>query len=423
MKHKKQGVCKMKKILAIIAILGLVGLLSSCGKKNDENTVKYWTFFTGGDGDYMKAMVDKFNSEDHGFKVDLSVVDWGSYYTKLSTSFLSGDLPDVAITHSAMLSNIPAYGETLSVEEIDTTFDWKQFPNSTASTVLIDNKHMAVPLDTHGFVLYYNPSLVAGTSLVDANGNWLANSWADLMTGLEEVKTKNPDIQPLGLNNPDVAFMWTWYSFYRQAGGVNFIDADGYLDVDIEVATRTLSALKDAIDKGYNKLGYNGTSDLMQEGRIAVAIEGTWTAGAIRPKQPDVKSILMPPFFGKTGSWANNHVLFFPKNSEEVTQKQKNALIFSQWLLDNGNMWAKAGHIPSKTTVQDSDEYKANPNSIYKELAGNMYPWPKNKNLGLVTESGVLVNQLQRYLNGDITSVEQVFTDANKEIANLQNVK
>lgn len=416
----------MKKILSImtkITMLALLGLITSCGTKTDENTVKYWTFFTGGDGNYMSEMVDKFNSEDHGFKVDLSVIDWGSYYTKLSTSFLSGDLPDIAISHSAMLSTLPSYGETLSIEEIDSNFDWNQFPKSTNNAVLLDNKHMGVPLDTHGFVLYYIPSLVAGTSLVDANGNWVANSWADLMKGLEEIKTKNPDIRPLGLNNPDVAFMWTWYSFYRQAGGVNFIDENGTLNVDIGPATTALNALKDAIDKGYNKLGYNSTADLMQEGRIAVAIEGTWTAGSIRPKQPEVKSILMPPFFGKTGSWANNHVIFFPKHGEEISQKQKNALLFSQWLLDNGNMWAKAGHIPSKTSVQESDEYKANPNYVFKDLADDMYPWPKNKNLNLVTESGVLVNQLQLYLNGDVTSVEQLFADANKEIANLQNVK
>ncbi|MGL5722599.1 MAG: extracellular solute-binding protein [Brevinema sp.] len=405
----------MKKSL----ILSMLFALAACGggSSDGKTEIQYWSFFTGGDGGYMEELVNRFNAESTDIKVTMTPVDWFSYYTKLSTSYLSGELPDIAVSHSSRIPTLPTYGDLYSVEDIG-DFDWSQFPESTANQVLVDGKHLGVPMDTHGWVMYYNPDLIQGSSLIDAQGNWVANSWDALMKGLGEVQAMHPNIQALGINNPDVAFVWTWYSFYRQAGGQKFLTADGYLDVDIAPATRALNALRDVYTRGYGRTGQRTTSDLMQEGKIAVAFEGVWTAGAIRPKQPQVVGMPIPNFFGKPGGWGDNHILFFPKSSaSDAGDKQKAALKFAQWLLDNGASWARAGHVPAKIAVQESDEYKNNPNSVFKDISLTLTAWPKNEYLNLAID-GVLETALQAYLEGAITNPSEVFTKANQEIRN-----
>lgn len=405
----------MKKLAVLLSLV----LLSACGGTDSKKTqIQFWSFFTGGDGGYMQELVDKFNAENKDVQVTMTVVDWYTYYTKLSTSYLSGDMPDIATSHSHRIPMLPSYGDVYTVEDIG-DFDWAQFPQTTADNVLVDGKHFGVPLDTHGWVMYYNPEFVKGTSLVDAEGKWIASSWDALMKGLEEVKVKNPGIQPLGINNPDVAFVWTWYSFYRQAGGKKYLTEDGYLDVDLPAATKALNAIKSAADKGYMVLGNRVTSDLMQEGKVAVIFEGVWTAGAIRPKQPGVVGQPIPSLFGQEGGWGDNHILFFPKGGKEPAgDKQKASLKFAQWLVDNGASWARAGHVPSKTAVQESQEYLNNPNSVFKAISVTMKPWPKNEFVSLALDGGVLENALQGYLEGKITNPADVFTKANAEIKN-----
>ncbi|MGL5955584.1 MAG: extracellular solute-binding protein [Brevinema sp.] len=406
----------MKKIIVLSTIL----FLSACGRINDgKQRIQYWSFFTGGDGGYMRDLVDQFNAESEDTYVTMTVVDWNSYYTKLSTAYLSGDLPDIATSHAHRISTLSSYGEVYTVEEIG-DFDWTQFPQTTANNVLFNGKHFGVPLDTHGWVMYYNPEYVAGTSLVDIQGRWVANSWDSLMKGLAEVKEKYPDIYALGIGNPTDPLVWTWYSFYRQLGGQKFLTEGGFLDVDLPIATRAMNAIKSAIDNGFMPLGSSAISDLMQEGKIAVIFEGVWTAGAIRPKQPQVVAQPIPALFGNIpGGWGDNHILFFPKSTNNPPgAKQQAALKFAQWLIDNGAYWANAGHVPSKKSVQDSQEYLENPNSIFKDIATTMHPWPSNEYVTLFLDGGVIHNALQSYLEGNTTDMAQVIIKANEEIKN-----
>src|SRR5512132_3879100 len=43
----------------------------------------YWNGFTGGDGPFMKALVDKFNAANPNIKVTMNVYEWADYYQKV----------------------------------------------------------------------------------------------------------------------------------------------------------------------------------------------------------------------------------------------------------------------------------------------------------------------------------------------------
>lgn len=409
----------MKKILIILSVVAL-SFLASCGKskREDKTPLEFWTFFSGGDGEYMEKLVTAYNNANPDNPVKAIIVDWGTYYTKLSTAYLGDSLPDIATAHAHMLNAVLTYGKLTDINEIDETFDFGQFPKTTENNVIIDEKHLAIPFDTHGWVMYYNPYFVKGTSLVNLEGEWEANTWEDLTKGLNEVKKKHPNVMPITINNPDTAFQWTWYTLYKQAGGNKFLNEDGMLELDKEPAQKALDALKSLFDKGYALKGHNGSFDFMKEGKAAITFEGVWIAGGLREANPNIKAQTIPPFMGKEVAWGTGHVLIVPRRKKSNTRREERAVKFAQWMIDNGALWANAGHIPAQIKAQESEEYKNNPNSVFKDLSIKLATWPKSEYLDTVIggQISILENQLDKYINGNIKTIDEIIKNVNEEL-------
>src|SRR4051812_6158948 len=114
------GQC-MKKTGMILASVVLAGsVLSGCSssggktaetpgknesvdKSSSPVNLKYWVPFSGGDGDFMKAMVDKFNQSQQDVKVEMLNVKNEEYYTKLRTALVAKQGPDVSVAHISKL--------------------------------------------------------------------------------------------------------------------------------------------------------------------------------------------------------------------------------------------------------------------------------------------------------------------------------
>jgi multiple sugar transport system substrate-binding protein len=67
---------------------------------------------------------------------------------------------------------------------------------------------------------------------------------------------------------------------------------------------------------------------------------------------------------------------------DENPEKRKAAAIFGNWIADNGQVWAKAGHIPSKPSVFEKQEFKDLPyRSDYVSVANTVkFNKPSTKN-------------------------------------------
>lgn len=407
--------------LASVIVLSIALVSIGCGGKDNSSGIKpleYWTFFSGGDGEYMTKLVSDYNKANPDNPVNAVIVDWGTYYTKLSTAYLGGTLPDIGTAHAHMLSTILTYGDLSVIDDVDPNFNWAQFPKATIDNITVDGKHLAIPFDTHGWVMYYNPELLKGTSLVDSNGDWKAKTWDELLAGLSEVKAKNPNIMPITINNPDTAFQWTWYSLYKQAGGEKFLNKDGLVELDTQAAKKALDALKTIYDKGYATKGHNSSLDFMKERKAAITFEGVWIAGALRESTPEIKARTIPAFLGKELAWGTGHIFILPKGNKVDPEKQARAVKFAQWLVDNGAIWANAGHIPAKIAVQESKEYKDNPNSVFQGLSTKVAPWPQSEYLDIAIggQISIVANYIDQYLNGTITDINDMVKKINTEI-------
>lgn len=69
----------MKKIFLSLVLVIMSIIFINCGgsKSSSNKDLEYWTFFTGGDGEFMRELVNKYNSENPDNKVNMIIVDWG----------------------------------------------------------------------------------------------------------------------------------------------------------------------------------------------------------------------------------------------------------------------------------------------------------------------------------------------------------
>ena len=127
-----------------------------------EHELMFWSLFSGGEGNVMVEFVDNYNATNPEYTVRNVQLDWGEYYTKLTTAVAVGKGPDIGISHLAKLPELYDLGVVTALDDAAAAidFDWSQVNQNNLAACTIDGSKYAVPLDTHPNVLYYNKDLL-----------------------------------------------------------------------------------------------------------------------------------------------------------------------------------------------------------------------------------------------------------------------
>ncbi len=78
---------------------GRVGGGGATGYSGPKVALQFWNGFTGGDGPFMKRLVDQFNAEHQNIAVSMNTMQWADYYAKLPAAVTAGKGPDIGIMH------------------------------------------------------------------------------------------------------------------------------------------------------------------------------------------------------------------------------------------------------------------------------------------------------------------------------------
>jgi GH43 family beta-xylosidase len=114
--------------------------------------ITFWSPFSGGDGQFMDALVQQYNNEntDH-VKVEQINNNSGDYYTKLATAIVTEEAPDIAIVHSSKYSQYTPAGFLTDMNELalEAGVHWEDFNPTIMKSTVMNDKHYGIPLDTH----------------------------------------------------------------------------------------------------------------------------------------------------------------------------------------------------------------------------------------------------------------------------------
>ncbi|MEK5477937.1 ABC transporter substrate-binding protein [Paenibacillus sp. FSL R5-0407] len=355
----------------------------------EKVSLSFWTLFSGGDGDNMQAMIDAFNKEHPNIQVKNTKLEWGEYYTKLITAVGNGNGPDVGISHISRLPDLIDQGVVSELDDVaeEAGVDWATFNQNILEASIVDGAHYAVPIDTHPFIMYYNKKLLKEAGLLDDEGKPIMEQSADgFVTFLTTLKEKLPQkVTPFAMSNANDDPFRLWWALYSQLGGNDVVSDDlNSAQIDTDKAVKAAQYVQDLFHKHkVIKLNDPDFYKNFQSGTAAIMMTGVWATGTWEStKDLEFGAMPIPKVFDQEATWGDSHTVILPVTKKEDPAKRKAAITFANWLADNGQVWAKAGHIPSKPSVFEKQEFKDLPyRSDYVSVASTVkFNKPSTKN-------------------------------------------
>ncbi|MCJ8007492.1 ABC transporter substrate-binding protein [Lederbergia wuyishanensis] len=372
--------------LMILALLVGCQSGSSGSKSNGKIKLVMWDLFSGGDGDFMKEMINEFNKSQSDIEVETVTLEWAEYYTKLVTAVAAGKGPDIGISHTSKLPEIVDQGLATELDPLADSIklDWDSYNKNILDATVFDGKHYAVPIDTHPIVFYYNKKHLDAAGLLDENGmpkiESGAKGFSDFMNTLKANDSKLTTFAfPTAGDDP----FRLWWALYHQLGGYDVVSDDlTSPQIDKPKAIEAANFMKDLYYKDkVIPLNMEDFYQPFQTGNAATIITGVWATGTFEKTEGlDFGVIPLPTLYNTSATWGDSHTIFLPVQKKEDTEKAQAALQFANFIADHGQIWTRAGHIPSKTTVVESEEFKNLPYRSDYEKAAQQVVFPKQSN-------------------------------------------
>lgn len=370
----------MKKLVFWVALLVVFVLPAAVSA---QIVVNFWNNFSGGDGEFMSAMVQKFNETHPGIKVEMSGVTWEDYYNRLLTSIAGGIGPDVAIMHT---THVPAYASQGMLLPLDEELAGRSIPiddyvESAWVALNYNGQQYGIPLDVHPWVLYYNKDILGQLGLLNAAGEF------DSPTSPEEFRALIDQINDAGYYSLSIEYVgnsWRgWYALLKQAGGEVFVGNEVTINSPEALETLTFWA---SIPAAYPNLivDYDESVALFAQGDAARHINGVWITGYFEQIEDlNFGVIPYPTLYDNPAGWANSHSFVIPVQRGGVDKEKLDAVLaFVNWMTENSYLWALAGHIPTRHSVLDSADFQALPyRPDYAAQADTVVYLPQHPNI------------------------------------------
>ena len=398
-------------------LISLVLVLSACAKTEPPSStsnsggtkgktkITFWTPFSGGDGEFMTAMIDKFNQENPNIQVEQLGNTSEDYYTKLQTSLASDQAPDLAVMHSSRLPQFVPAGFVTPLDDLasKTGVNWEDFNSNILDSTVFEGKHYSLPLDTHVLAMYYNKKYLQQADVLKDDKPVIDKSPEGFTKFLTQIKGAVPgDVAPLAQPNVRIDSYWMFWGLYNQIkdGGGSFYDASGKAALNNPAALQALNYVDSLYTSKLIPPNIDDAMKLFQSQKAATIITGVWATGAFEnTKDLDFGVVPMPQLYDQPATWGDSHTLVLPKHSKEDSDKQQAALTFANWLVQHGEMWAKAGHIPAVSKVLDSEEFKAlKYRSDYAVSADFVKYFPRNAKQGEVNDN--VIKEFEKMMLG-----------------------
>lgn len=330
--------------------------------------VEFWSPFTGPDGNAIDALVKEFNAgagAEAGVNVNLLIIPWDDYYTKLSVAMASRTAPDLAVMHSHQIAGFVKQGalEAYTPEEIAAAglAEADYIPPLWNAGVVADQRY-GVPIDAFPRHIYYNKALFEQAGL---DPNSPPKTGAELLDAATKIQALGPDKHGLFFQLDGSGAVRNFYSFYWQyQDDLYNAEATDVAEGFAESAKKSLQTLKAFLDAGVSpKEIMSDSAAQFAQNKIGISLTQITdlpvyqTAAADQGLQFGVAPL--PTFGDKPATFALGHNFVIPRGTPP--EARTDALVFVKWIGDNSIAWAKTGKMPAKVTVLDSPEFKALP--------------------------------------------------------------
>ena len=380
-----------------------------------ERVVEFWTLFGGADGEQLGKMVTSFNEEFEGnVHVNATTQDWDNYYTKIKTSILGGQAPDLCISHDEYVNGLVTEGIIQPIDdacaETGVSLDFGNYVEKIEQ-LKRDDKYYAIPLDCLQILLSYNKTMIADAGLADENGLLKLEEGIDGFLAAVTTLDGALEVPGFAIGISGSTPMYLFNSLYYQYGGEGkLVSEDGKEWIaDRDVAINALTAYQQIHQSGMQNV--QNIADLFTQEKVAMTIEGAWQMHYFHTNLGDKYGVVSLPKFGDTYKTAvYSHTFVLPTKPERTTEITGAALEFVKWFADNNAQWSEAGSVPAYIPQQSSELFNSYPMHQYFKDAINT-PTPFNGTTAFALKGSAEINEPLGKLSRAETTPEQCFDE------------
>ncbi|MGN6446902.1 extracellular solute-binding protein [Amnibacterium sp.] len=353
------------------------------GAQLDPKTLVYWNLFGGGDGSRMQTMEAHYQ-QTHGGPSSLqsTVFAWGNpYYSKLTLATVGNKPPDIAISHLTRAKNLAQAGiiEPITDAELGLVgLSAADFNPKAWAAQRLGGHNIAIPLDTHPLVMFYNVDVCSKAGLIGSDGKLKPiHGMSEFESALKAISKVTGGIAASLANVAETATPWRFFTtlYHQHANASPVLSDDGAkFTIDDGIAVEVMSRVASWVKQGWmnDALNYADAETDLFTGKAGFYFEGEWeitTAQGIKGLKFGM--VPVPTLYDQPASQADSHTFVLPKKDRTPAQRQQ-VMGFVKSMLDQSMTWAKGGHIPAYLPVRNSDAYgKLEPQADYASAAND----------------------------------------------------
>jgi len=339
------------------------------GSQLNPDQLIFWNLFGGGDGSRMQTMEAGY-TKTHGGPGSLqaTVFAWGNpYYSKLKLATVGNKPPDVAISHLTRAKPLFEGNLLEPITEADLALvglSSADFNPKSWAAQKTNEQNIAIPLDTHPLVMFFNEDVCKKAGLVTSTGKLKNLDGIDAFeSALAAVSKVTGGTAITVANVSETATPWRVFTtLYNQiTGATPFLSDNGSkLTVSDDDFITVVTRMQEWVKKGWlNKgLDYAGAQTQMFTGKAGFYLEGEWeitTAQSI--KRLKFGMVPVPTLYDKPAAQADSHTFVLPRKARTLDQRTQ-AMGFIKSMLDQSMTWAMGGHVPAYLPTLNSAAYK-----------------------------------------------------------------
>jgi multiple sugar transport system substrate-binding protein len=329
-------------------------------------TLSYWNGFTGGDGPFMKKLVQQFQQENANIKIQENTVQWAQYYQRLPAAVTAGKGPDVGAMHLDQLATNAARNVIVPVDAVASALGLAEadFTPEVWKAGIFKDKRYGIPLDVHSLAAYYNTDLTKAAGITEA-----PTDKASFQDALDKLKSKGQD-DPFWMPTRWPAHLM-FLSLLWQNGGEPYQSDGTKATFDSEQGVAALSWMVDQVKKGYSppNVAIDSQYVAFKGKKVPITWDGIWQINDLKKIGIPFELTFLPKIGDQQLSWANSHNFYITKQATQDQNKFQAAQVFVDWISKHSAQWAGAGMVPARKSIRETPEVQDAPQgSIAKQI-------------------------------------------------------
>ena len=343
----------------LITLFAAAGLLTSVAAA--QTTIDFWSPFTGPDGETIEAMVEAFNTttgQAEGVEVNLLIVPWDEYYTKLTVAMASRQAPDLAIAHSHRIAGFVAEGALTpyTPEELEVAgIKGEDFIPALWNAGEIDGSRYAVPIDAFPRHLFYNRALFEQAGL---DPDQPPQNLESLLEDAQRISELGDDVYGLYFAQEGSWVARDFYTVYWQFADDLLAPDMASVSADFEQAATETLELMTSFKGEYGVSPQQNVEyqPLFLQGKVGIAFAQITDLPLFQNVADFDYGVAPFPTLGdQPATFALGHNFIIPLGQSDEALAAD--MTFVRWFSENSLAWTIGGKVPASFTVLDSAEF------------------------------------------------------------------